>query len=105
MIRCLLSQKDNGQIFLNHRTRGFVKAEQLEVSASKFTDNLGAEEVFMFTSLFYVAAVILDIFALSDVLRSSRDTATKVVLMALILLIPFVGAGLYLFAFRDKGYS
>ena len=105
MIRCLLSQKDNGQIFLNHRTRGFVKAEQLEVRASKLTDNLGAEEVFMFTSLFYVAAVILDIFALSDVLRSSRDTATKVVLMALVLLIPFVGAGLYLFAFRDKGYS
>ncbi len=59
----------------------------------------------MFSSLFYLTAVILDIFALSDVMRSSRDTATKVVLMALILLIPFVGAGLYLFAFRDKGYS
>ena len=59
----------------------------------------------MFSSLLGVAAIILDIFALSDVMRSARDTATKVVLMALILLIPFVGAGLYLFAFRDKGYS
>ena len=59
----------------------------------------------MFSTLFYVAAVILDIFAISDVMNSSRDIATKVVLIALILLIPFVGAGLYLFAFRDKGYS
>ncbi|HEX4948713.1 MAG TPA: PLDc N-terminal domain-containing protein [Blastocatellia bacterium] len=59
----------------------------------------------MFSSLIYVAAVILDIFAISDVMQSSRDIATKVVLIALILLIPFVGAGLYLFAFRDKGYS
>jgi hypothetical protein len=59
----------------------------------------------MFSSLFYVAAVILDIFAISDVMQSSRDLATKIVLIALIVLIPFVGAGLYLFAFRDKGYS
>ncbi len=59
----------------------------------------------MFSTLFYVAAVILDIFAISDVMNSSRDIATKIVLIALILLIPFVGAGLYLFAFRDKGYS
>ena len=59
----------------------------------------------MFSSLFYVAAVILDLFAISDVMNSSRDLATKIVLIALILLIPFVGAGLYLFAFRDKGYS
>lgn len=60
----------------------------------------------MFGILIYIIpAAILDIFALSDVMRSSRDTATKVVLVALILLIPFVGAGLYLFAFRDKGYS
>lgn len=92
----------NGEISLNHLTRGFVKAEQLEGGS---INELGEEDVNMFSSLFYVAAVILDIFALSDVMRSSRDTATKVVLMALILLIPFVGAGLYLFAFRDKGYS
>ncbi|MFN7931481.1 MAG: PLDc N-terminal domain-containing protein [Blastocatellia bacterium] len=59
----------------------------------------------MFSSLFSIAAIILDIFAISDVMNSSRDLATKIVLIALILLIPFVGAGLYLFAFRDKGYS
>ena len=56
-------------------------------------------------TLLGVAATILDIFAISDVMRSSRDWATKVVLMAIILLIPFVGAGLYLFAFRDKSIS
>jgi Phospholipase_D-nuclease N-terminal len=49
------------------------------------------------------AYAILSLYAISDVLRSSRDWATKVVLIAIIL-IPFVGAGLYLFAFRDKGY-
>jgi hypothetical protein len=56
-------------------------------------------------TLLGVAAMILDIFAISDVMRSSRDWATKVVLIAIILLIPFVGAGLYLFAFRDKSIS
>jgi hypothetical protein len=56
-------------------------------------------------TLLYLAATILDIFAISDVMRSSRDLATKVVLIAIILLIPFVGAGLYLFAFRDKSIS
>jgi hypothetical protein len=56
-------------------------------------------------TLLWLVAVILDIFAISDVMRSSRDWATKVVLIAIILLIPYVGAGLYLFAFRDKGNS
>jgi hypothetical protein len=56
-------------------------------------------------TLLWLAAVILDIFAITDVMNSSRDWATKVVLIAIILLIPFIGAGLYLFAFRDKGYS
>lgn len=59
----------------------------------------------MIVTLGYIAAAILDIFAISDVMRSSRDVMTKIVLLVLILLIPFVGAGLYLFAFRDKGYS
>ncbi|HKE04620.1 MAG TPA: PLD nuclease N-terminal domain-containing protein [Blastocatellia bacterium] len=53
-------------------------------------------------TLLYVVAAILDIFAISDVMNSRRDWATKVVLIAIILLIPYVGAGLYLFAFRDK---
>ena len=53
-------------------------------------------------TLLWLVATILDIFAISDVLRSGRDLGTKIVLIAIILLIPFVGAGLYLFAFRDK---
>lgn len=50
----------------------------------------------------WLAGIILDIFAISDVINSRRDWATKVVLLAIILLIPFIGAGLYLFAFREK---
>ena len=57
----------------------------------------------MFT-LIWVAAIILDIFALSDVMKSSRDTTTKIVLMALILLFPIFAAGMYLLVFRDKGF-
>lgn len=56
-------------------------------------------------TLLWLTAVILDIFAISDVMRSNRDWATKAVLLVIILLIPFIGAGLYLFAFRDKSYS
>ncbi len=59
----------------------------------------------MFSSLFSIGAIILDILAISDVMNSRRDLTTKIVLLVLILLIPYVGAGLYLFAFRDKGYS
>ncbi|HMG36178.1 MAG TPA: PLDc N-terminal domain-containing protein [Blastocatellia bacterium] len=55
-------------------------------------------------SLWWVAAVILDFFAISDVMKSNRDTTTKVLLMALILLFPIIAAGLYLLVFRDKGY-
>ena len=56
----------------------------------------------MLWSLLWVAAIILDIFALSDVMRSNRDTASKVVLMALILLFPFFAAAIYLLVFRNK---
>jgi hypothetical protein len=55
-------------------------------------------------TLLLIAYTLLSLYAIFDVLKSSRDWATKVVLMAIIL-IPFVGAGLYLFAFRDKRYS
>lgn len=55
-------------------------------------------------TLFAVAAIILAIFALTDVMRSNRDTTTKVLLMVLILLFPIIAAGLYLLVFRDKGY-
>jgi hypothetical protein len=55
-------------------------------------------------TLISVAAIILAIFALSDVLKSNRDTTTKVVLMALILLFPIFAPGIYLLVFRDKGF-
>jgi len=52
-----------------------------------------------------LATIILDIFAISHVMNSSRDTFSKVVLIALILLVPVIAAGLYLLVFRDKGYA
>jgi hypothetical protein len=58
----------------------------------------------MFSPLFAVAAIILDIFALTDVMKSSRDTTSKVVLMVLILLFPIIASGLYLLVFRNKNY-
>jgi hypothetical protein len=51
-----------------------------------------------------VVAIILDLFAINDVMKSSRDTTSKVVLLILILLFPIVGAAIYLLAFRDKGF-
>ena len=59
----------------------------------------------MFFSLWWIAAIILDFFALNDVMRSNRDTFSKVVLMILILLVPVFAAGIYLLVFREKGYS
>jgi hypothetical protein len=56
-------------------------------------------------SLIGVIAIILDIFALTDVMRSNRDTFSKIVLMALILLFPIFAAGIYLLVFRDKRYA
>ncbi|MEK6410169.1 MAG: PLD nuclease N-terminal domain-containing protein [Acidobacteriota bacterium] len=58
----------------------------------------------MLSTLFFLAAIILDFFALTDVANSKRDTTTKAVLMILILLFPIVGASLYLLVFREKGY-
>lgn len=55
-------------------------------------------------TILLIAYLILSFYAIIDVLRSSRDWATKIVLIA-ITMIPFVGAGLYLFAFRDKRSS
>jgi hypothetical protein len=55
--------------------------------------------------MWWLAVIILDIFAISHVMNSSRDTASKVVLIALILLVPFFAAGLYLLVFHNKGYS
>jgi hypothetical protein len=58
----------------------------------------------MLPTLLWLAGVVLDIFAISDVLKSNRDMTTKVVVIVLILLIPIIGAGVYLLVFRDKGY-
>ncbi|MEN3335321.1 MAG: hypothetical protein V7641_4686 [Blastocatellia bacterium] len=56
-------------------------------------------------SIWGIAAIILDIFAINHVLNSSRDTFSKVVLIVLILLVPVIAAGIYLLVFRDKGYA
>jgi len=58
----------------------------------------------MLSLLFWLVVTIFDIFAIADVLKSNRDTATKVILIVLILCVPFVGAGVYLLVFRDKGW-
>ncbi|MBK8315200.1 MAG: PLDc_N domain-containing protein [Acidobacteria bacterium] len=52
-------------------------------------------------NLLLVAYAILSLYAILDILKSSRDWATKMVLAAIVL-IPFIGAGLYLLVFRDK---
>ena len=56
-------------------------------------------------NILWLVHIALAILAISDVVRSSRDMATKVVLIVLILAIPFIGPGLYLFALKDKGYK
>ena len=58
----------------------------------------------MLPTLIGLAGIVLDIFAFSDVLKSNRDVATKVVVIVLILLLPIIGSGVYLLVFRDKGY-
>ena len=58
----------------------------------------------MLPTLFWLISVVLSIIAIADVLRSNRDTATKVVVVVLILLFPIIGAGVYLLIFRGKGY-
>ena len=59
----------------------------------------------MFATVWWVAAIILDIFAITHVMNSGRDTFSKIVLIALILLVPVFAAGIYLLVFRDKGYA
>lgn len=56
-------------------------------------------------SIWGIAAIVLDLFAINHVLNSSRDTFSKVVLIVLILLVPIIASGLYLLVFRDKGYA
>lgn len=58
----------------------------------------------MLSTLLGLVVIVLNILAISDVLKSDRDMTTKVVVVVLILLMPIVGAGVYLLVFRDKGY-
>jgi hypothetical protein len=57
----------------------------------------------MFSFLIWIIIVILDIIAVSNVLKSRHDNFTKAVLIVLILFFPFIGAGVYLLVFRDRG--
>lgn len=77
--------------------------QRLPVQALFVSGNL--VKVITMNTIIWLVAMILNLFAISDVLGSGRDLTTKIVLIALILLLPFIGAGLYLFAFRDKGYN
>ena len=56
-------------------------------------------------NILWLVHIALAIIAISDIVSSSRDLATKVVLIVLVLAIPFIGPGLYLFALKDKGYK
>ena len=56
----------------------------------------------MLWNLVWIGAIILNIFALTDVMKSNRDTASKIVLMVLIIMVPFFAAGIYLLVFRNK---
>ncbi|MEY3283887.1 MAG: hypothetical protein RIR86_1900 [Acidobacteriota bacterium] len=49
----------------------------------------------------WLASMVLCLAAMRDLFRTPRDWATRVVLI-LIILVPFVGAGLYFFALRDR---
>ncbi|HKS40326.1 MAG TPA: PLDc N-terminal domain-containing protein [Blastocatellia bacterium] len=59
----------------------------------------------MFPMLWILAAIVLDIFALTDIMNSNRDTFSKIVLIVLIVLFPVFAAGIYLLIFRDKSRS
>ena len=58
----------------------------------------------MLSFLIWLVVIIFDIFAIADILKSNRDTATKVILIVLILVFPIIGAGVYWLVFRDKGW-
>lgn len=58
----------------------------------------------MFTFLVTVVVIILNVIAITNVLKSRHDNFTKAVLIILILCFPLIGAGVYLLVFRDKGW-
>jgi hypothetical protein len=52
-------------------------------------------------NLLWFLSWCLTLAAIVDIFRSARDWATKAVLVVIVL-VPFVGAGLYFLALRDK---
>jgi hypothetical protein len=52
-------------------------------------------------NLLWFLSWCLTLAAIVDIVRSARDWATKAVLVVIVL-VPFVGAGLYFLALRDK---
>ena len=52
-------------------------------------------------NLLWFLSWCLTLAAIVDIFRSARDWATKVVLVVIVL-VPFVGPGLYFLALRDK---
>jgi hypothetical protein len=58
-------------------------------------------EVGAMRDLLWLAGLLLSLVAIRDLFRTPRDWATRVVLV-MIVLVPFVGAGLYFFALRDR---
>ena len=52
--------------------------------------------------LIKIAVVALDIIAISDVLSNYRDLGTRFLLIAMILVLPLVGAGFYLLVLRPR---
>lgn len=53
-------------------------------------------------TLIKIAALALDVVAISDVLSKCRDLGTKILLIIMILIFPFIGAGFYLLVLRPK---
>jgi hypothetical protein len=88
---------------LNFRARGIVNPD----AAKKLKGDLLIMFGFfgsLLGLLFWLVVIIFDIIAISNILRSRQDNATKIVLILLILFFPIIGAGVYLLVFRDKGY-
>ncbi len=52
-------------------------------------------------NLLWFLSWCLTLAAIVDIFRSARDWATKAVLVVIVL-VPFVGAGLYFLALRDR---
>lgn len=52
-------------------------------------------------NILWLLSVVLSMVAVRDLFRTPRDWATRAVLIVIIA-VPFIGAGLYFFALRDR---